>query len=147
MPRYIVVRLLQGLVTLFVLATLVFILARLIGNPVDMMLPPGASLAQREAMIHRLGLDRPVYVQYREFMFGLVRGDLGESIKFDVPVLQLFMSRFPATLKLTAVAIAIALGAGFVLGILSATHKGGPIDHFSRAISVIGMSAPSFWLG
>lgn len=147
MSRYIIVRLLQGVVTLFFLATLVFVLARLIGNPVDMMLDPNASPAAREAMIARLGLDRPMPIQYAEYMLGVFRGDLGQSIKFGVPVTELFFSRFPNTVRLATVAIVIALVFGFLLGVLSGTRRGSAFDHFARAVSVIGMSAPSFWLG
>jgi len=147
MTRYIVMRLVQGIITLFVLATLVFVLARLIGNPVDMLLPSDATLAEREFAIHRLGLDRPYYVQYGEFMGGLLRGDVGDSIKFSQPVAELFFQRFPNTLKLATVVITIAMVLGFALGMVSATHRESLVDHFSRAVSVIGMSAPAFWVG
>jgi peptide/nickel transport system permease protein len=147
MSRYIVMRLGQGAVALFILATLVFLLARVIGNPVDMLLPDDALPKEREAMIHKLGLDQPLYVQYGEFMGSLLRGDVGVSIAFGRPVAELFFERFPNTLRLATVAIAIALVFGFTLGMVSATHRGSPIDHFSRAVSVIGMSAPSFWVG
>jgi peptide/nickel transport system permease protein len=135
------------MLTLFVLATLVFVLARLIGNPVDMMLPADATWGDREFLIHKLGLDRPWYVQYGEFMGGLLRGDVGDSIKFNQPVAQLFLRLFPNTLRLAAVTITMAMVLGFTLGMVSATHRGSFIDHFSRAASVIGMSAPAFWVG
>jgi peptide/nickel transport system permease protein len=140
-------RLGQGVVSLFVLGTLVFVLARLIGNPVDMMLPTETTLADREWMINKLGLDRPYYVQYGEFMWGLLRGDLGESIKFGKPVTELFLTFLPNTFRLGAVAITMAMVFGFSLGMLSAIHRGSAIDHAARAISVIGMSAPAFWVG
>jgi ABC-type dipeptide/oligopeptide/nickel transport system permease component len=145
--RYVVMRLLEGLVSLFVLATLVFILARLIGNPVDMMLPGDASWDERERMIHDLGLDRPIYEQYVEFMGGLLTGDLGESIKFKRPIMELFLLYFPNTFKLALVTLAMAFVLGFALGMLSAIHRGSPIDHFSRVVAVIGQSAPVFWIG
>ncbi len=147
MLRYIISRLLQGIVTLFFLATLVFLLARLIGNPVDMMLPPDATWAEREYMIEKLGLNRPLYVQYAEYLGNLLRGDVGRSIKFSEPVTELFISRFPNTVKLAVVAILIAVVIGFALGMAAATHRGSFIDHFSRGLSVIGMSAPAFWVG
>ncbi len=147
MSRFILIRLGQGILALFVLFTIVFALARLIGNPVDTMLPSDATEAERNYLIHQLGLDKPWYVQYGEFMGGLFRGDLGESIKFNSPVTGLFMSRFPNTLSLAAVALTIAMVFGFSLGMLSGTHKGSIIDYFSRFVSVIGMSAPAFWVG
>jgi peptide/nickel transport system permease protein len=147
MARYILIRVLQGIVTIFVLTTLVFLLARLIGNPVDMMLNPDATLAQREAMIHSLGLDRPLYVQYGEYMWGLLRGDVGHSIKFRRPVVKLFFQRFPNTVALAVVAVTMAMVLGFAMGMVSGTHRGTTVDYFSRAVSVVGMSAPAFWVG
>ena len=147
MSRYIGMRLVEGIITLFVLATLVFVLARLIGKPVDMMLPDDATPAQSEAMINKLGLDRPYLVQYGEFMWGLVRGDAGQSIKFRAPVAELFFQRFPNTLRLATVALTIAMVFGFTLGMVSGTHRGAHIDRLAGAVSVIGMSAPAFWVG
>jgi peptide/nickel transport system permease protein len=147
MSRYIVARLGQGVIALFFLVTLVFVLARLIGNPVDMMLPSDATPADREAMIRKLGLDRPYYVQYAEFMGGVLKGDVGESFSLGKPVMELFLSRFPNTIRLATVAMTIAMVFGFALGVASGTHRGSPIDHLCRAVSVIGMSAPAFWVG
>ncbi len=146
MSRYIVVRLGQGMITIFLLVTFVFLLARLIGNPVDMLLPDDTTWEQREYMIHKLGLDRPLYVQYGEYMGGLLRGDVGDSIRFGRPVAELFLQRFPNTLRLAAVALTIAMVFGFTLGMVSGTHRGSFIDRLSRAVSVIGMSAPRFWV-
>ncbi len=147
MTRYIVTRLWQGIITLFVLVTLVFLLARIIGTPVDMLMPAEFTPADREAMVQRLGLDRPLYVQYFEYMGGILRGDVGTSIRLKAPVSELFFQRFPNTLRLAGVSLAIALVFGFLLGMAAGTHRGSLIDGISRAISVIGMSAPSFWVG
>lgn len=147
MIRYIVMRLGQGIVILFVLVTFVFVLARLIGTPVDMMLPVEATMADREAMIHQLGLDRPLYVQYGEYMGSLLRGDVGDSIRVQKPVAELFFYYFPNSVRLGLCAITIAMIFGFILGMASGTHRGSLIDKFSRAVSVIGMSAPNFWVG
>lgn len=147
MSRYIAQRILQGIITLFILGTLVFVLARVIGNPVDLMLDSNATLEDREMMIHQLGLDRPYYVQYAEFMGGLIRGDLGHSIKFDQPVLGLFLQLWPNTVKLAAFALTIAMVFGLTLGIVAGTHRDSPIDRFCTALAVLGMSAPAFWLG
>jgi peptide/nickel transport system permease protein len=145
--RFIADRLLQGLVTLLVLATAVFFLARIIGNPVDSLLPADATLADRQVMIHSLGLDQPIYVQYWTFIGGLLRGDLGTSIHYNVPVAALFFQRFPNTVALALVAFVFALVVGLVVGVISATHKNSLIDRVLRVVSVIGMSAPSFWIG
>ncbi len=147
MGHYIVTRIAQGILTLLVLVTLVFVLSRVIGNPVDRLLPSDATWEEREYLIHALGLDRPAHEQYAEYITGLLSGDLGESLKFKQPVSELFFQFFPNTVRLAATAMIIALVFGFALGLVSATHRGGWIDHFSRAVSVIGMSAPAFWVG
>jgi ABC-type dipeptide/oligopeptide/nickel transport system permease component len=147
MTQYILTRLWQGVITLFVLATLVFLLARLTGTPVDMLLPQEYTLADREAMIQRLGLDRPLHEQYAQYMGNLLTGNVGDSMRFRRPVSELFFERFPNTLKLALFSLVIALVFGFLLGVASGTRRGSFIDAFARAISVIGMSAPSFWVG
>jgi ABC-type dipeptide/oligopeptide/nickel transport system permease component len=147
MLRYILVRIGQGIITLFVLVTLVFVLGRLIGNPVDLLIDPDATPEYREYLINKLGLDRPYYVQYVEYLSGLLQGDVGDSIAWSRPVAELFAERFPNTVKLALVAMTMAVVFGFTLGMVSGTHKGAAIDQISRAVSVIGMSAPNFWIG
>lgn len=147
MTGQIIKRLLQGIVTLFVLASAVFVLARVIGNPVDMMLPAEATAGDREAMIQRLGLDQPYYVQYWHYLVGLVHGDLGDSIKYSQPVLRLFLQSFPNTVNLALVAMAIALVIGFAFGVVAAVYRGTFIDNLTRVLSVFGMSVPAFWAG
>ncbi|MEJ0011201.1 MAG: ABC transporter permease [Bauldia sp.] len=147
MGRQIARRLIQGVITLLVLATTVFVLARIIGNPVDMMLPSEATPDAREAMIHRLGLDEPYYVQYLRYIGGILHGNLGDSIKYNQPVLTLFAQSFPNTLKLAVVAMVFALIVGFAFGIAAATYRGTIIDSLTRVISVFGMSVPAFWAG
>jgi ABC-type dipeptide/oligopeptide/nickel transport system permease component len=147
MVRFIVGRIWQVIITLFVLATMLFILTRLIGDPVDMMLPSDASPSEREYLVHKLGLDQPYYVQYTTYMVSLLRGDVGDSLKYNAPVAELFFERFPNTIRLAVVSIVIAMVLGFTLGMASATRRGTLIDQIARAISVIGMSAPHFWLG
>ena len=147
MTRYILTRLRQGAITLFVLVTTVFLLARVIGTPVDMMLPAEATMAAREETIHRLGLDRPLHEQYIEYMKGLLTGHVGESISLQRPVTELFFQAFPNTLKLAAVTVVMALVLGFMIGVISGTHRGSMLDHTLGLVAVIGVSAPSFWVG
>jgi peptide/nickel transport system permease protein len=143
MTRYVLMRLAQGVLTLFVLVTLVFVLARVIGNPVDMMLPSDATDADREWAIHVLGLDQPVEVQYVTFISGFLTGNIGDSINFNRPVMELF----PNTIRLAAVTLVIALVFGFGMGMVSAVRRGSAVDHLVRGLSVIGVSAPAFWVG
>jgi peptide/nickel transport system permease protein len=145
--RYILSRVAQGILTAFVLVTLVFVFARLTGTPVDLLVPAEATPAQREAAIQRLGLDQPLYVQYRRYMGALLTGDFGDSIKFRRPVIGLFLERFPNTIRLSLVALCLATVIGIPLGILSATRRGTVVDDAARGISVVGMSAPDFWVG
>jgi peptide/nickel transport system permease protein len=147
MTRYVLMRLAQGVLTLFVLVTLVFVLARVIGNPVDMMLPSDATDADREWAIHVLGLDQPVEVQYVTFISGFLTGNIGDSINFNRPVMELFFERFPNTIRLAAVTLVIALVFGFGMGMVSAVRRGSAVDHLVRGLSVIGVSAPAFWVG
>jgi peptide/nickel transport system permease protein len=147
MTRYILTRLWQGVVTLLVLVTAVFLLARVIGTPVDLLLPPDYSPAERAAMVHRLGLDQPVYVQYFQYMGGLLKGDFGTSFAAKRPVLDMFLEAMPNTLRLAAVTIVIALVFGFIAGVVSGTHRGSFIDQLLGALAVVGVSAPTFWIG
>jgi ABC-type dipeptide/oligopeptide/nickel transport system permease component len=147
MARYVVSRIGQGIITFMILASLVFLLARLIGNPVDLMLSESATEKEREFLTHQLGLDRPLHIQYAAYMGELVKGNAGVSFRFSAPVMVLFSQRFPNTLKLAAVAMTIALLFGSVLGVFSATRRNTLVDHFCRVLSVAGISAPSFWVG
>src|SRR6478735_6022051 len=98
MKRYIARRLLQGVVLLCLVATIVFFLGRLTGNPVDLMLPEDASPADRVAMIKALGLDGPLYQQFLIFVGKALHGDLGTSIRMRQPAVEAFLSRLPNTL-------------------------------------------------
>ncbi|MBI2918503.1 MAG: ABC transporter permease [Chloroflexi bacterium] len=147
MQRYILARLVQALVMLIVVSVIVFGVARMTGNPVDVYLPVDVSPEQREEEVHRLGLDRPIYVQYGIFVSGLLRGDLGESVKFRKPVSTLIRERLPNTASLVLLAIAIALVLAFPLGIIAALRQGGPWDVAARVSALLGQSVPTFWGG
>jgi peptide/nickel transport system permease protein len=146
MLRFLVTRIGQGLLTLLVLATLVFIFARLLGNPVDVLLPAESKPVERQYMLERLGLDRPYYEQYLGFLGGLLHGDVGTSINKNRPVAELFFTYFSNTVSLTLAAMAIAVVVGATLGIVAALYKGTVLDHGLMVFSVVGMSAPSFWV-
>src|SRR5687767_14570494 len=100
MQRYILRRLLQGVVLLFVLAIIVFALARVTGNPVDLMLREDATAEDRAHLTRALGLDRPTHEQLGIFLAGAVRGDLGQSIRYRRPAVEIFFERLPNTLTL-----------------------------------------------
>ena len=124
MRRYILQRLYQGLILLVLVTSIVFFLGRLTGNPVDLMLPEDASEEDRQDMIVSLGLDSTWYDQFGIFVMNAVRGDLGDSIRFRQPVVDIFFSRLPNTLKIVPGAMILALALAIPLGILSALHRG-----------------------
>jgi ABC-type dipeptide/oligopeptide/nickel transport system permease component len=147
MQRFIVQRLLQGVVLLVIVASIVFFVGRLTGNPVDLMLPIEASEDERQAMIKTLGLDAPWHVQYARFALDAVQGDLGTSIRYRDDALDVFMSRLPATLALIPPAMILAIAMAIPLGIFSALRRGRLVDRISGTIAVLGIATPNFWLG
>jgi peptide/nickel transport system permease protein len=147
MTRYIVNRLLQGLVLLCLVATIVFFLGRLTGNPVDLMLPEDATAEDRASMIRALGLDGPVYQQFLIFVGNALHGDLGTSIRMRQPAVEAFFSRLPNTLAIVPWAILLAMAIGIPLGVLAALNRGRMLDRAAGAIAVLGVATPSFWLG
>ena len=120
MQRYVVHRLLQGLVLLFLVAAVVFFLGRLTGNPVDLMLPEGSTPEDRATMIKALGLDGPLYQQFLIFIRNALHGDLGMSIRMREPAVDVFFSRLPNTLALMPWAILLAMALGIPLGVIAA---------------------------
>ena len=147
MLRYVVGRLLQAVLTLFLLSILIFLLARVLGDPVAFMLPFDALPEDIERITKMLGFDRPLYIQYVDFLGGALQGDLGQSTRQNVPVTELIADRWVASAQLIGIAMAWAIAASLVLGILAAVYRGGALDAFVRTLAVIGQSAPPFWVG
>jgi peptide/nickel transport system permease protein len=147
MQRYMVNRLLQGLVAICLLAVVVFILSRASGNPLDLLVPVDASPEVRERIAEKLGLNRSYPAQFYSFFAGLLRGDFGESMRYRLPTLDLFWDRFPNSLSLILPALILAFIVGVPLGVLAALHRGRWIDRLCEFVGVIGMAAPTFWLG
>jgi peptide/nickel transport system permease protein len=147
MQRYILRRLLQGALLLVVLALVVFTLARVTGNPADLLLPEDATRDDRAHLLRALGLDRPLPEQLGLFLGGALRGDLGQSIRYRRPAVELFFERLPNTLMLVPLAMAGALVVAIPLGVLAALYRGTLIDRLCNAIAVLGIATPSFWLG
>lgn len=147
MQRYIVHRLLQGLVLLFMVATIVFFLGRLTGNPVDLMLPEEATAEDRQAMIQALGLDGSLYDQFVIFITKALHGDLGMSIRMRQPAVDAFFDRLPNTLAIIPWALLMAMAIGIPLGVVAALNRGNFIDRLAGGIGVLGIAMPSFWLG
>jgi peptide/nickel transport system permease protein len=134
-------------VLLFVLALIIFALARVSGNPADLLLREDATQEDRAHLLRALGLDRPVHEQLYMFLAGVVRGDLGESIRYRKPAAEVFFERLPNTLQLLPLAMVGALLVAIPLGVLAAVYRGTMVDRISSAIAVLGIATPSFWLG
>jgi peptide/nickel transport system permease protein len=146
--RYLLQRFLLLLPTLFGALTLVFFLIHLVpGDPVEVMLGETASAADKDELRRSLALDQPLTVQYRSFLTGLLRGDLGRSLYEQSGVADLIRRRLPATIELTLCAMIIAVMISFPLAILAAIKKGSGIDRGALLFSLLGLSLPNFWLG
>ena len=148
MKRYLIQRLLLLLPTLFGALTLVFFLIHLVpGDPIEIMLGETASAADKEELRRSLALDQPLMVQYRNFLTGLLSGDLGRSLYEQSGVTDLIRTRLPATMELTLCAMGMAIVISFPLATLAAVNKGAWIDRGSLLFSLLGLSLPNFWLG
>jgi peptide/nickel transport system permease protein len=147
MGRFIVRRLLQGVVLLFMVAALVFILGRLTGNPVDLMLPEDATAEDRASLVERLGLDGPMHTQFLTFIGNALQGDLGTSIRMRQPALDAFLSRLPNTLAIIPWALLLAMVVGIPLGVIAALNRGRFLDRAAGTVAVLGIAMPNFWLG
>jgi peptide/nickel transport system permease protein len=147
MQRYVLKRIFQSLLTLLVLSLLIFIVCRLTGDPVLLMLPDDASPEDVAQLRTALGLDRPLPVQYGLFLRSALQGDFGRSIKGQVPVLDLIRDRFPNSIRLGLVSLLITIVLAFPLGVIAAVKKGTAVDTLANLIAVLGQSLPQFWVG
>lgn len=145
---FLVRRLLLTLPILFIVSVMCFSLINLIpGDPATVILGPEAPESAKEQMREKLGLNDPIYVQYFEWLGGVLRGDLGESLVDNTPVLTLILQRLPLTLELAVGTILLSLTVSIVAGILSASNRGTWVDYISTGIALGGISIPHFWLG
>jgi peptide/nickel transport system permease protein len=148
MWNYLIQRLFYSIFVLIGISLIVFITVRLTGDPVAMLLQDGnPSQEDLDEMRRLLDLDKPVPVQYVNFLAKAVTGDFGRSFRYSTPALGLVLERMPATLKLTLAAMSVAVLIAFPLGIISAVSRGSPLDFGVRIVSLIGISMPNFWLG
>ena len=147
MKRFIVKRLGYAMVSLALLSLTIFLFVRLTGDPAVLLVEPGASKADLEAVRAQLGLDRPIWVQYGTFVSSLVRGDLGQSFYYRTPVLELYLSRLPNSLLLAGAAMTLSLLIGIPTGILAAVRVNQWWDSAGKIFALLGLSLPSFWVG
>ncbi len=148
MSRYFLRRLLQAIPVAFGVVTIVFLLLHMLpGDPVEIMLGESAVPALKEELRRELHLDRPILVQYGEFLAGLPRGDLGVSFRSREPVMREIARRFPATLLLAATSILVAVAVALPLGILAAMRRGKWADILSGFAAMLSLAIPNFLLG
>ncbi len=148
MARYGLKKLLEMLLTLFIVVTVVFFLVRMIpGDPARMIAGDQATLEDVENVRETLGLNKPVGEQYISYMTGLFRGDLGTSMRTKRPVSEEIAVRYPNTVKLALTAIVWSVIVGILLGVWSARHRTKWQDYFGMTIAVSGISLPNFWIG
>ncbi|HEY2992713.1 MAG TPA: ABC transporter permease [Methylomirabilota bacterium] len=140
-------RLLRALIAVWLVTTVVFVVMRLSGDPVPLLLPPDAPISEIERVRRDLGLDRPLPVQYATFLGNALRGDFGRSIHFRVPAWQVVVDYLPATLELGLTAFGLALVVAVPIGILSAVKRNSALDHAAMGVALVGQSAPTFFLG
>lgn len=147
MASFIIRRFAQALVVLLVMSVLVFAGVYLIGNPVDVLISPDATQAIRQQVIEQYGFDQPVWRQYLGFLQRLISGDLGQSFVFNMPVAELIAQKLPATLELTLIAVLFASAVGIPLGIYAGYRPDGILSRLIMAVSILGFSVPTFWIG
>jgi peptide/nickel transport system permease protein len=147
MKRYILRRVGYSLLSLFLLSVTIFLFVRLTGDPAVLLVEPGASKDDLEAVRQQLGLDRPMWVQYGTFMRDILRGDFGKSFYYRSPVLDLYLSRLPNSLLLAGAAMVFSLVVGIPTGIIAAVRVNGWWDSAGKIFALLGLSLPSFWVG
>ena len=147
MQRFIIGRVIQSIVSMFVVSIVVFALVRMSGDPIQIMMPAEASKADIELVRAHLGLDRPWTVQYWRFLTQALQGDFGRSVRFCRPAIDLVAERYGATLELGGLAVLIVIAVALPVGVYSAVRRGSALDYAARAFAALGQAVPPFWLG
>jgi peptide/nickel transport system permease protein len=147
MLGFLIQRLLQAAVVMLVISALVFVGVFAIGNPIDVLISPDATQQIRLDTIARYGLDQPLWRQYFAFLERLAHGDFGRSFVYNMPVLDLILSRLPATFELALAAVLGATLIGVPLGMFAGYRPEHPFARVAMGVSVLGFSVPTFWIG
>jgi peptide/nickel transport system permease protein len=143
---YLTRRAVHSIFALLGLVIAVFFLARLTGDPTDLFLPPEATREERAAFAAKHGYDRPAIEQFGHFVGDVMEGNLGFSLRKQRPAMELVFEAYPTTLKLAFVTLFIAVSLAFIVGALAAYRPGGVFDRVGSTVSLIGASAPDFWV-
>jgi peptide/nickel transport system permease protein len=147
MRGYLLSRLVQTALVVFLSLTAVFAMVRLSGDPVTLFMPMDIQAKDITEFRQRLGFNDPLGVQYARFIGGAVRGDFGESLRYKRDALGLVLERLPATLLLAGTALALTFVIAVPLGVLSAVGRDGVFDQIGTVVTVLGQAVPGFWLG
>jgi len=147
MKQYVIRRVGYCLLSLFLLSVTIFFFVRVTGDPATLLVEPGASQADIEAIHKQFGLDQPLIVQYWLFMASLFQGDLGQSFYYQTPVMQLYLDRLPNSLILAFVSMGLSLMIGIPAGIMASVQVGRFWDGFGKLFTLLGLSLPSFLVG
>ena len=147
MIKILLARLLQAILVMIAVTAVAFVMFRFVGDPVSMMVREGASQAEKDALRVALGLDKSLAVQFGEFLWRVLHGNLGTSLRYQQPVTELLLARLPATLELVIVATVLALALGIPLGIVSALKPNGILSRLIQSVTLIGVSMPTFVTG
>lgn len=147
MRTYLLSRLGLSVLVVWGVLTLVFIILRLSGDPAVLMLPLGATEEQINEFRHQMGFDRPLPIQYWQFLNRAARLDFGESLRFQQPALPLVLERLPATAQLAFTALSMAILIGTTAAVLAVVYRGTAIEFVAMVVALLGQAIPVFWLG
>lgn len=147
MGRFVLKRLLQGALVVFFVTVIVFVTTRMVGDPVDVLLPFESTEQQRADFKHELGLDRSIPVQFWEYIKDVAHLDFGESLVLREDAMEIVLERLPATLVLVAAGMGLAFVVSMILGVLAALRPGGWFDRLAVVGSLAALSMPEFWVG
>ena len=147
MIEAIIRRLFHTIIVLLVVSIIIFAGIYVVGNPIDLLISPTATQQDMEDAIKALGLDKPLWNQYFDFLINALNGDLGKSFIFNIPAIELILLKLPATLELAFFALFLAIFIGLPLGLIAGLKSGTLIDRIIMTGSILGFSVPTFWLG
>ncbi len=147
MARYLLERLAYSVMVVLGVVIVVFVIMRLTGDPAALLLPLGFSQQDLQQVRHEMELDQPLYVQLGKYLSRAVRGNFGQSLRYHDSAIRLVLERAPATLWLTAAAMAVMVLVALPLGILAAVRRNSVLDVAASAVALTGQAMPTFWIG
>jgi peptide/nickel transport system permease protein len=137
----------QGLVSILGASVIIFVIARLSGDPVVLLVPPDSPPSVIAEIRAHYGLDKPLWQQYALFLGQALTGDFGTSYRWQMPALQLILERLPATVELALCGLLFSVAIAVPVGVLSAVNRGGWVDRIGRVFAMLGQAMPAFWVG